>query len=328
MGLYFRIREKLRFNPVVNIVIYLGQSLTRSSFGRLVGDVRRRRTESRSARGVALCLRFRDESRYLGEWLEYYDAVGIDHFFLYNNFSEDSFLSVIQPWIDAERITLVDWPIVPASPTAEEDCIRRALGRFEWVGFLDADEFIVIRDGRSIGEYLQSFRRYPGVSLNWRMFGSAGHHVRPASSVIAAYLRRAPEPNKHVKTIVQPVRTAQCRNSHSWFYHPIGTAVDEHGKRIFGSLNMTPTADNAWINHYYCKSEEDYLEKAARRSVIDRVTIAFPSRRPEKVAAELHKNNEVFDSCAVDYYNARCRATGKPAKLLEKPAVGSTLEAS
>jgi hypothetical protein len=29
---------------------------------------------------VAMCLRFRDEARFLGEWLDYYIAAGVDHF--------------------------------------------------------------------------------------------------------------------------------------------------------------------------------------------------------------------------------------------------------
>ena len=100
MGLYFTIREKLRFNPLVNKIIYLSQSLYPSYFGRLAKDVRRAGQNATAGNGVALCLRFRDEARFLPEWLEYYLAAGVDHFYLYNNFSEDGFRSVIQPWVD------------------------------------------------------------------------------------------------------------------------------------------------------------------------------------------------------------------------------------
>lgn len=317
MGLYFDLRERIRSNPLLSKTLYLAQGIYRSNFGRLVSDVRRNRKAGENAEGVALCLRFRDEARYLAEWLEYHDAAGIDHFYLYNNFSSDDFMAVVQAWIDRGRVTLVDWPLVPASPAAEEDCIRRALGRFAWVGFIDADEFLVIRDGSSMGEFLEPRRRFPGVCLHWRYYGSSGHAARPAMPVIRAYQHRAAAVNRHVKTFVQPARAAQCRNSHSWFYTPLGTAADEHGKPVYGSFDYQPTADLAWINHYYCKSEEDYLEKAARHSTLDNVGIKFPSRRSEKLSGELTKNNEVADSCAVDYYLARCRALGRAPKLLD-----------
>ena len=91
MGLYLTIRWKLRINPTVNKTIYLTQSLYRSYFGRLVGDLRRARRTASAPQGVALCMRFRDEARYLAEWVEYYLAAGVDHFFLYNNFSTDDY---------------------------------------------------------------------------------------------------------------------------------------------------------------------------------------------------------------------------------------------
>lgn len=321
MGLYFTIRDKLRSNPTINKTIYLTQSLYRSHFGRLVGDLRRARKTESAPQGVALCLRFRDEARYLAEWLEYYAAAGVSHFFLYNNFSADNYTAVLQPWIDAGEVTLIDWPQAPASPAAEEDCIRRALGRFLWVGFLDADEFVVIRDGRSIGEFLEGFPGPPGVALHWRFFGSSMRRVRPSEPVILAYQHRALDPNRHIKTFVRPERAAQCRNSHSWFYYPIEPAVGEHGNRVYGSLNMKPTADFAWINHYYCKSEEDYVEKATRGSTLDRVGMTFPYRRKEWLEEEFLGNNDVFDSCAADYYRARCQAMGRSPQLLIRTAI-------
>ena len=84
---------------------------------------------------------------------------------------------------------------------------------------------------------------------------------------------------------------------------------------------MKPTADCAWINHYYFKSEEDYLEKAARRSTLDRVGISFPSRRRERVEEDLLKNNDFFDSCAADYYRARCQSLGRSPEPLIGAAV-------
>jgi hypothetical protein len=317
MGLYFTIREKLRSNPTVNMTLYLTQSLYRSYFGRLVGDVRRAGKTAHLAQGVALCLRFRDEARYLAEWLEYYQAAGVSHFFLYNNFSADEYLPVIEPWLTAGRVTLVDWPKVPASPAAEEDCIRRSLGRFQWVGFLDADEFVVIRDGSSIGDFLDRFPSAPAVGLHWRFYGSSMHRLRPSAPVIVAYQRRAPLPNRHIKTFLRPERAAQCRNPHSWFYYPMGIARGELSKPLYGSLDSHPTADTAWINHYACKSEEDYLEKASRRSTQDRVGISFPTRRVDRLSSDMRKNNETLDPCAVDYYLARCAALGREPVLLQ-----------
>ncbi|HTV81806.1 MAG TPA: hypothetical protein VME18_04085 [Acidobacteriaceae bacterium] len=86
---------------------------------------------------------------------------------------------------------------------------------------------------------------------------------RPKEPVIVAYRQRAEKTNQHVKSSIRPWRAAQCRNSHSWFYFPVGVPVDEHGRPLYGSLRMDPTAEVAWISHYYARSEEDYPKKVA-----------------------------------------------------------------
>jgi Glycosyltransferase family 92 len=317
MGLLFRLREKLRFTRPVNCGYYLAQAVIHSNFGRVSMSRAQRRDAAARAQGVALCLRFRNEALYIGEWIEYHLAAGADHIYLYNNFSTDNFQPVIQPYVEAGLVTLIDWPRAPASPGAEEDCVQRALGRFAWIGFIDADEFVVIRDGRGLGEFLSEYRKYPGVCLHWRMFGSAGHRARPETSVISTYTRRAPKTNAHIKSFVQPHLVAEAKNPHSWFYRHMRIARSERGRRIFGSISPRPSSDIAWLNHYYCKSEEDYIAKVSFRNVGDSLAMRIPHRRIEHLAKEMLINNEVSDECAVDYYRARCEALGRIPVLLE-----------
>lgn len=256
---------------------------------------------------VAVCLRFRDEARFLEEWLEYYLAAGVDHFFLYNNFSIDHYQEVLRPYLDRGRVTLIDWPRKPASPAAEHDCIARTRGRFEWVGFIDADEFVVVRDGRSIPEFLGGFGDAPAVALHWYYYGSSGHEQRPQDWVIRAYTHRAAAPNHHFKVFVRPEQVTRNRNSHNFYYRQGRCAVREDGRRVYGSMSRPPSVERAWINHYYCKSLEDYLEKAARSSSLDRSGIKDPSRVPERARVAMAAANDVGDNCALEYFDARRR---------------------
>jgi hypothetical protein len=292
-------------NLLVSRLLYSGQNIFFSIFGRLVrrGAIGRRAIGKAS--GVAVCLRFRDEARFLAEWVEYYQAAGVSHFFLYNNYSEDNYREVLQPFIDAGLVTLIEWPRTPASPAANEDFILRCQGRYEWAAVLDADEFVVIRDGSSIGDFLSRYNKYPAVALYWRYFGSNGHKKRPEGPVIAAYTACSDTMDVHVKCFVRPDRVTQSRNPHSWYYRGgFSGAVDEHGRPVYGSLG-TPTGDFAWINHYHSKSKEDYLEKAACQRTADRTGMLYPSRRPEWAARDTSGNNDLQDDCALRYYRAR-----------------------
>ncbi len=316
---YFALREKLRFNRALSHTIYFAQSLVHANFGSFRRQVFLASRRVGQPRGVALCCRIRDESRYLEEWIGYYLAAGVEHFFFYEKLSQDNYLDVLKPYIDRGIATLFNnWPDLPVSPAAEQDCILRSVGVFEWVGFIDADEFVVVRDSRSIGELLSFYRARPGVALHWYMFGSNGHKTRPSGPVIAEYTRRGADPNQHVKCFVRPECVARYRNSHSWYYRGMRYAVAEMGRKVGGSSSLPPSAELAWINHYHHKSDEDYFEKAARKSVLDKVGIRFETRSTERHLGSQKHDNIVFDDCAVRYYVERCRRLSIAPTLLQK----------
>jgi len=309
-SLYWTIREKIRLNPVVSKSIYISQSTIKllggSEFSSKVQDAA---AKSGIGKGVALCVRIRDEAPDLREFVEYYLAAGVSQIFFYEARSVDNFRDILEPFIAAGHVTLIqDWPHIPISPAAEHDCILRCIGRYAWVGCIDADEFVVIRNGQSIPDFLDGISdRYPAMALHWRMFGSSGHIKRPDLPIILAYSRRQANPNLHVKVFVRPERVRLQRNSHSWYYRGLlSAAVNEDNKKVWGSTAVPPTAELAWINHYYHKSLEEFERKANRTSILDRVGIQFNSRTPQRGAAYERTANEIVDFAAVDYHRRLC----------------------
>jgi hypothetical protein len=307
---YFKLRfgEGIRLNPVVAKAVYLGQSVRYSNLGRFRSLVIRAARNAPQGKRVALCCRIRDEARYLSEFIEYYLAAGIDHFFFYEKLSRDNFRDVLAPFIARGLVTLSEsWPETTMSPSAECDCILRSINHFAWVGFIDADEFTVIKDGRSLGEFLADFDRYPAVALHWKIFGSNGHKTIPGGPVIEDYSRREKDPNMHVKCFVRPDLVANYRNSHSWYYRGMKRAVNELGRPVSGSVSFPPTALTAWINHYHHKSDQEYFEKAARKSIVDKGSMQFINRSLERHVVTEKTSNEIFDQSAVEYYLERCK---------------------
>jgi hypothetical protein len=143
------------------------------------------------------------------------------------------------------------------------------------------------------------------------MYGSSGHRERPVEGVVQAYSRRGVRPDRHVKCFIQPQWVSQSRNPHSWFYRGARNAVNERGRPVFGSL-ASPVAERAWINHYYCKSAQDYLERAQRKMTQDKYAIKYPaSRRPELMEADMARWNDVEDRSAAQYFALRTAAREK-----------------
>jgi hypothetical protein len=320
LSVYFKIRETLRLNPCVQRLVYTSESLRYALRSSLSDHIRRRADAVPAlANGVAVCLRIKDEAPFLAEWLDYHAAAGIEHFFIYESFSSDNFREVLQPYVDRGTVTLIsDWPYVPVTPYAERDCILRALNRFEWVGFLDVDEFLAIADGSGIGEFLSRFPDAPAVAFHWFMYGSSGHKIKPAGSVIQAYTFRCARPDQHVKVFVRPGQVTHCRNPHSWQYKSMRHAISEAGQPIYGSFSMKRIVRNAWIAHFFCKSEDEYRAKMTKREDCDRVAQKFKRRSEESLRKTLVECNQVEDLSVQNYYRRRCEALSISPELLSQ----------
>ena len=73
----------------------------------------------------SICAIFKNESPYLREWIEYHLMIGFDHLYLYNNFSSDNYKEVLQPYIDKNAVTLIEWPVKYGQISAYEDCANK-----------------------------------------------------------------------------------------------------------------------------------------------------------------------------------------------------------
>src|SRR5277367_3568367 len=59
---------------------------------------------------LSLCSLFKDEAKFLKEWIEYHLLIGVDHFYLYNLESSDSSKKVLREYVSRGIVTLINWP--------------------------------------------------------------------------------------------------------------------------------------------------------------------------------------------------------------------------
>lgn len=117
---------------------------------------------------------FKNESRFLKEWIEYHLMIGVDHFYMYNNNSEDDFESVLKPYVEKGVVTLVEWKKNNAQMEAYQDFFERYGHETQWMVFLDLDEYIVPRYKSNLYEWIKDYERYPVILVYWKMFGTSG----------------------------------------------------------------------------------------------------------------------------------------------------------
>ncbi|GAB2563938.1 glycosyltransferase family 92 protein [Dyella jejuensis] len=228
---------------------------------------------------LAICAVFKDEAAYLREWVEFHQLMGVERFYLYNNNSSDRYLDALQMHIESGAVVLHEWPDHPAQLQVYEHCLKTHGAETDWLAFIDIDEFLFSPKARLLPDVLADYAEYPGVGVNWVMFGSAGHKQKPAGGVLENYLRRGqleggitylqpdrsqrPE-NAHIKSIVQPSKMLGCTNAHFMQYAGGARAVDENGQPIEGAFTTRVSVDKLRINHYWSKSEDECRYKFAK----------------------------------------------------------------
>lgn len=245
---------------------------------------------------LSICAIFKNEAPYLREWIEFHRLAGVEHFYLYNNFSEDDYRTALAPYVREGLVTLYRWRVHPGQAPAYNHCIQAHGREARWIAFIDIDEFLFAPDGRTIVEVLKEFESYGGVGVNWVMFGSGGHVEAQPGLVIENYQLRgamdvriaetsflidktaSPDRlenyrpiNTQMKSIVRPQTVRSCGNPHFFKYAGGFFAVDENHRPVRHWTDSV-SVNKLRINHYWSKSESEFRGKIARgRSDIDAV---------------------------------------------------------
>ncbi len=146
---------------------------------------------------LSVCALFKDEAKFLKEWLEFHRLAGVDHFYLYNNNSSDNYIDVLNPYIKEGIVTLMQWP-GQVSDQDERNAFRWALStqvpayqytistrakETEWLAFVDVDEFLVPNHS-NLKQILERYENHPGVVLSSDFFDVSDMNVLPKRNLI------------------------------------------------------------------------------------------------------------------------------------------------
>ena len=208
----------------------------------------------------------RNEAPYLLEWIAYHRLLGFGQITIYDNQSNDASPKILAPLAHAGIINAVYWSDRPEKQfRAYKNAIKRLRPFVEWCLFVDLDEFLVLDAGVSLEDILPKEPDVMGVAIPWRMYGTGGMRNRESGLTIERFTLAAPENNRHPKSLV---RLRDVREMALHMPKLIdGRLVDIQGNivadRMKGRLPAS-VAGKARINHYHCRSWEEYQCKRAR----------------------------------------------------------------
>lgn len=219
----------------------------------------------------------KNEAPYIKEWIEYHKIVGVERFYFYDNESADNTREVLDPYI---KDGTVIYNYVEGSCLQNlvyGDAVVKYKKQTRWLAIIDLDEYIVPTEKDSIPDFLKDYENYPAVGINWVMFDSNGYKTKPVSGggcVTANFTRVMKnyndKTNCHIKSIVNPAQVVSIYNPHYAEYYNNQYAVNENFEVIYGALTEVHSAQKIRINHYYSKSEEEYIKKTVRGNADNR----------------------------------------------------------
>lgn len=229
--------------------------------------------EKRYKFNVSICAIFLNEAFYMREWVEFHRMVGVDHFYLYNNMSDDGYMEILKPYIEAGIVTLIDWTIPHGQIAAYWDCIRRFSEETRWIGFIDLDEFVVPREN-TIYDFLRQYNSMWGsVLIYWKTFGSSGKKERNLYSLVTEDFKACwPKLHNQGKCFYNTAYGVSDEKKNGLgFHHVFWTrrrGKDVPPVNMFGVISFPGNVQRAkerpvpiQINHYLIKSYKEYQKK-------------------------------------------------------------------
>ncbi|KAI9031393.1 hypothetical protein DFJ74DRAFT_432249 [Hyaloraphidium curvatum] len=268
---------------------------------------------------LAMCSHIRNEERALLEWIAHNTLLGVEHFFLYDHFSDDGSHELLQPLVARGLVSVFAVPNVTVPQKwAFEHCLTLR-NRTEWVVATDPDEFFFL-DARlglhSLADFADRLRAETGCEAiyvhrhhfgtggrerapsrepeTWRRVGAGGKEV-PCPLTMCNYVERKRKSAMRTvpggKMIFRPERVTYF-GAH--MLQGTDAVVDVRGRRMVPLDIKTYGKEYSplRIHHYVTRSVEECRAKTdtpGRRAPPWRQAVG------DKLCLGLHKGSQMYD---------------------------------
>ena len=261
-------------------------------------------------KGVGICTLGKKENLYAKEFVEYYLKLGIKKIIIYDNNEIDGekFEEVLKEYEINEKVEIIDIQgFESVQFPSYMDCYYKYRNHFDFLLFIDFDDFIKIEDDIDINTYLydKKFKKCETIVLNWLMYGD-NDLVKYDNRLM---VERFTKPILNWSKGKSIVRT-NINNLIISSTHIIGINTkyfcDSNGNRIFPQTFhqfAIPNKPKAYIKHFYTKTAEEFCNK------INKGDAHFPKNHPDYLNIINGKINTFFE------FN---KITDEKLKIIEK----------
>ena len=217
---------------------------------------------------ISICVIAKNENLYIKEFVEYYFKLGVDKIFVYDNndLEGENFNVILGEYIKNKFVDIIDVRGISSIQIPIYNyCYRKNKNFYDWIGFLDIDEYLFIENKVSIKNYLshERFNKCQTVFFNWIMFNDNNlikydsrnlinrfknptFKFNQGKSFVRGKINRLVIPTTHIPGI----NINNFCNSNGELIYP---------KNFFGyKFEKNP---KAFIKHFYTKTVEEFCDK-------------------------------------------------------------------
>ena len=232
---------------------------------------------------VCICTLGKWENKYIREFVEHYEKYGVDKIFLYDNNDLDgeTFEDVIMDYINKGFVKILNWRgIRKGLHRLMNDCYNRNFRKYDWLIFYELDEFINLHNYTNIKKFLNE-KKFKNCQLLY--LNSIAHtdnnllyyENKPLAVRFPKFITLRKNVKLDVKFIIRGhLNNFKINHVHTGSKKLINCNSFGHKNKIHGN-HATELDFNNYIDHYYSKSTEEFINKINRGDILNNSTKYF-----------------------------------------------------
>lgn len=225
--------------------------------------------ENLKNKDVALCVIAKNENLYIKEYVEYYKNLGIKKIYLYDNndINGENFNDILNSYINSQFIKIKN--VRGKSEIqllAYNDCYQRYLNEYSWFMFLDVDEFLYIKNNKTISNFLSDdkFLNCNTIFINYNEYGDSDLLKYDNRSIFKRFTQS--QYGLCGKSLTRGGIKRAKIDIHKPLYINNYCNSDGESEELYKNKIFTSkiAVDNAELNHFITKSLEEFCQRLVK----------------------------------------------------------------
>lgn len=217
---------------------------------------------------ICICSICKNEKLYIKEFVEYYYNLGVDKLFIYDNNEIDgeNLMNILYEYIKNNFVKIIDVRGLSSIQIPIYNyCYKNNKNLYNWIGFVDIDEYLFIEDNQTIKNYLYNkrFNKCQTVFFNWIIYNDNNLIKYDSRSLKERFTHQSLKHSQGKSFVRGNIENLIIPTSHMPGIN-IFHFCNSNGELIYPNNffeNKFEKKPKAYIKHYYTKTVEEFCDK-------------------------------------------------------------------